>query len=73
MPHAVYLILSLAAVLVAALFGWLLRGKLGRMKISEAENIAERVLAEAAPMRYHRPDGTQDGEIEGNRDRSCSG
>jgi ribonuclease Y len=47
MPHAVYLIFSVAAVLLSALVAWLLRGKLGRMKVTEAEKIAERILAEA--------------------------
>jgi len=47
MPNAVYLILSVAAALVAALVGWLLRGKLGRMKVAEAEEIAAKVIAEA--------------------------
>jgi ribonuclease Y len=47
MPHAVYLIFSVAAVVFGALFGWLLRGKLGRMKVAQAETIAQRVLDEA--------------------------
>jgi len=47
MPHAVYLIFSVAAVLLSALVAWLLRGKLGRMKVVEAEKVAERIIAEA--------------------------
>jgi ribonuclease Y len=47
MPNAVYLILSIAAALVATLTGWLLRGKLGRMKVAEAEQTAQKILSEA--------------------------
>jgi ribonuclease Y len=47
MPHAVYLILSVAAVVVAVLFGWLLRGKIGRMKVGRAEGVAARIISEA--------------------------
>jgi ribonuclease Y len=47
MPNAVYLILAGAATLVAVLLGWLLRGKLGRMKVSDAENMAAKIVSEA--------------------------
>ena len=47
MPNAVYFILSLTAVLFAALFGWLLRGKLGRQKVADAEGLADRIIAES--------------------------
>jgi len=47
MPNAVYFILSLAAVFFAALFGWLLRGKVGRQKVADAEGLASRIIAES--------------------------
>jgi len=47
MPNAVYFILSLAAVVFAALFGWLLRGKVGRQKVADAEGLASRIIAES--------------------------
>ena len=47
MPNAVYLIFSGAAALVAILFGWLMRGKLGRMKVADADNIATKIVSEA--------------------------
>jgi ribonuclease Y len=47
MPNAVYLIFAVAAVVVAVLFGWLLRSKLGRMKTAEAESTAAKIVEEA--------------------------
>jgi len=47
MPNAVYFIFSLAAVVFAALFGWLLRGKVGRQKVADAEGLASRIIAES--------------------------
>ena len=47
MSNAVYLVFSVAAVFVAVLFGWLIRGKLGRMKMTEAEDMASKIVRDA--------------------------
>jgi len=47
MPNAIYLIFAAAAVAMAVLFGWLLRGKLGRLKVADAETMAARIVSEA--------------------------
>lgn len=47
MPNAVYIIFALGAVLAAALFGWLLRGRVGRLKVADAESMATRIVNEA--------------------------
>lgn len=47
MPNAVYLIFAAAAVAVAVLFGWLLRGRIGRLKVADAESMAIRIVSDA--------------------------
>ena len=39
MPNAVYILFALGAVLAAALFGWLLRARVGRLKVADAESM----------------------------------